>query len=117
MLITHYYAVALFAAALTAAWLFQPRSRTQITTFGAMVAWTLVALLGDQTTVFDPAIEEVVTTNNSSEIAVQTAGRMVEAPVPDEVRLFAGLWGLLSALALILHIMGVYPPAMDQDNG
>lgn len=113
MLITHYYALALFAGALTAAWLFRPRERTQVTTFGAFVAWSLVAWLGGTVESFDEAIQTIETTDGGDEIAVQTAGELVATPVPDEIRLFALLWALLSALALILYQWGVYPPETD----
>jgi hypothetical protein len=95
MLLTHLYAVAGAGALLTAAWLFKPDERTQVTTLGAFFAWSLVGLLG-------------------ANAEVATAGELITAPLPPEFRYFAALWALLSALALILHVWGVYPP---QDSG
>lgn len=92
MLLTHFYAIASAGALLTAAWLFRPEERTQVTTIGAFFAWGLTALLGGDT-------------------EVATGGSLLAAPVPDELRLFAALWALLSGLALLLHVWGVYPPA------
>jgi hypothetical protein len=109
MLLIHYYALATGAAALTAAWLFRPRERTAVTSLGAFLAWSLTALLGGSTERFDGAVETVETVNNTT-LAVQQSGTTVAAPVPDEVRLLAALWALLSALALVLYVLGVYPP-------
>jgi hypothetical protein len=114
MLITHYYALVAIAGALTAAYLFRPRERTQITSFGAFVAWALAALLGDQVEIFDGSVQQIETAPNGTELAVQTTGELVAAPVPDEIRYFSALWALVSALALILYIWGVYPPETDQ---
>jgi hypothetical protein len=91
MLLTHYYAVAGAAALLTAAWLLRPGERTQITTLGAFLSWGLTALLGGDT-------------------EVATGGQILAAPVPDEARLFAALWAILSGLALVLYVWGAYPP-------
>ena len=109
MLLIHYYAVALFAGALTAAWLFKPTERTAVTTFGAFVAWGLTALTGNDVERFDHSVETVETVNNTT-LAVAQAGTTVPAPVPAEMRYFATLWALLSGLALILFVLGVYPP-------
>jgi len=109
MLLIHYYAIAVFAGALTAAWLFLPTERTAVTSFGALVAWGLVALTGGDVERFDASIETVQTVNNTT-LAVAEAGTTVPAPVPAEVRYFATLWALLSALALVLFVLGVYPP-------
>lgn len=114
MLLTHYYALVAIAGALTAAYLFKPRERTQITAFGAFVGWSLAALFGDQVAVFDGQIEQIKTAPNGTELAVQTTGELVAAPVPDEMRYFAAMWAVISALALILYIWGVYPPETDQ---
>jgi hypothetical protein len=95
MLLTHYYAIAACAGLLTGAWLFRPQERTAITTLGAFLAWGLVGLLGGDT-------------------EVATGGSVLAAPVPDEIRLFATLWALLSALALVLYVWGVYPPASEE---
>jgi len=110
MLLTHLYAVAGAGALLTAAWLFKPDARTQITTLTAFFAWSLVALFGGDAEIFDATNETIRTAPNGTELAVETTGEFVAAPLPAEFRYFAGLWALLSALALILHIWGVYPP-------
>jgi len=95
MLLTHYYAIAGAGALLTAAWLFRPTDRTQVTTIGAFFAWGLAALLG-------------------GDVEVASGGSLLAAPVPDEIRLFAALWAVLSALALVLYVWGVYPPQSEQ---
>lgn len=95
MLIAHFYAIAGAGVLLTAAWLFRPEERTQVTTIGAFFAWGLTALLGGDT-------------------EVATGGSLLAAPVPEELRLFAALWALLSGLALLLHVWGVYPPASEE---
>jgi hypothetical protein len=113
MLLTHYYAIAVAAVLLTGAWLFRPEARTAITTLGAFLAWGLVALLGGATeTHADSGAELVNHTNGTT--AVATGDQLVAAPVPDEIRLFAALWALLSGLALILYVWGVYPPESEQ---
>jgi hypothetical protein len=109
MLLAHYYALATGATLLTAAWLFRPRERVRVTTLGGFLAWGLVALLGDSTEVYDEAIQETATVNNTT-VAVQTTGELVSAPVPDELRFFAAFWAILSALTLLLAVWGVYPP-------
>jgi hypothetical protein len=114
MLLTHLYAVAGAGALLTAAWLFKPDERTQVTTLGAFFAWSLVGLLGGNAEIYDASNETVKTAPNGTELAVETTGEFVAAPLPPEFRYFAALWALLSALALILHVWGVYPP---QDSG
>ena len=117
MLLSHLYALAGAGALLTAAWLFRPRERTQVTTLTAFFAWTLVALLGDDTEVFDHSVETIQTAPNGTELAVETTGELVAAPLPDEMRYFAALWALLSAAALILHVgWGAYPPTDTTDN-
>jgi hypothetical protein len=116
MLLTHYYALAGAAALLTAAWLFRPRDRTQVTTLTAFFAWSLTALLGGDTEVFDASNETITTAPNGTELAVETAGEFVAAPVPAEVRYFAALWALLSGLALILYVWGVYPPTNGDEE-
>lgn len=95
MLIAHFYAIASAAVLCTGAWLFKPEERTQVTTIGAFFAWGLTALLGGET-------------------EVASGGSILAAPVPEEIRLFAALWALLSGLALILHVWGVYPPASEE---
>jgi len=109
MLLIHFYGIAVFAGALTAAWLFRPTERTAVTSFGAFVGWGLTALTGGDVERFDPSIEAVETVNNTT-LAVAEAGTTVPAPVATEVRYFAALWALLSALALILYVLGIYPP-------
>lgn len=114
MLLTHYYVLVALAAVLTGAWLFAPRKRTQITSLGAFIGWSVAALTGDSVEVFDGNVEEVVVNNSTNTaLAVQQPGEFVAAPVSDELRLFFALWALLSALALILYIWGVYPPTDD----
>jgi len=99
MLLTHYYAIATAAVLLTGAWLFRPTERTQITTLGAFFAWGLTGLLGGDT-------------------EVASGGSVLAAPVPEEMRLFAALWAVLSALALVLYVWGVYPPqSTDRPDG
>jgi phosphate/sulfate permease len=100
MLLTHFYALAGAGALLTAAWLFRPRTSTEVTTLTAFFTWSLVALLGD-------------------ELIVATAGELVAAPLPAEARFFAALWAILSAAALVLHVVwDAYPPdsRMESDN-
>ena len=114
MLLIHYYAVALFAGALTAAWLFRPRERTQVTTLTALVAWALAAVLGGDVEVFDASNETVVgNVSDGTAVAVETSGQLVAAPIPTPVRWLFGLFALLSGLAAILYVVGVYPPATD----
>jgi len=109
MITIHYYAVVLGASALTAAWLFKPEERTAVTTLGAFISWTLAAVFGDNVERFDHSAETVETVNNTT-LAVEGAGTLVAAPVPTEFRLFALLWAVLSMLALILYVLGGYPP-------
>jgi hypothetical protein len=109
MLVIHFYALATLAGACTAAWLFAPEQRTAVTSLTAFLGWTLTALLGGDVERFDHSAETVETVNNTT-LAVEGAGTLVAAPVPTEARLFALLWALLSALALILYVLGVYPP-------
>lgn len=116
MLLTHYYAIAVAAALLTAAWLFKPEARTALTTLGAFLAWGLVALLGGATQVYADAgamINETQT-GNEDYVVVPQGEQLVAAPVPDELRMFAVMWALLSALALLLYVWGVYPPDDEQ---
>ena len=111
MLLIHYYALAGAGALLTAAWLFRPHERTQVTTLTAFFSWTLVALLGDDVEIYDATNETIQTAPNGTELAVQTTGELVATPLPTEVRFFAALWAILSALALVLHVVwGAYPP-------
>jgi len=119
MLLIHYYALAGAGALLTAAWLFRPRVSTEATTLTAFFAWSLVALLGNETEVFDPSVETIRTAPNGTELAVETTGELVAAPMPAEARFFAALWAILSAVALILHVVwGAYPPdsRTESDN-
>jgi hypothetical protein len=110
MLLAHYYAIATAAVLLTAAWLFRPEARTQVTTLTAFLAWGMTALLGGDTETYVDAGATVQTANNTT-LAVPQGATLTGAPVPEEIRLFATLWALLSALALLLHVWGVYPPA------
>ena len=116
MLLTHLYAIAGAGALLTAAWLFKPDERTQVTTLTAFFAWSLVGLLGGDAEIYDATNETIQTAPNGTELAVQTTGEFVAAPLPAEFRYFAGLWALLSILALILHVWGVYPPRDDGEE-
>jgi len=113
MLLAHYYAVAIAATLLTAAWLFQPDARTAVTTLGAFLAWGLTALFGGDTEVYATRPAAVETVNNTT-VAVPQGEALTAAPVPGEFRLFATLWALLSALALLLYVWGVYPPADER---
>lgn len=112
MILAHYYAVATAGVLLTAAWLFRPQERTQLTTLGAFLAWALTALLGGSTETYTDA-GATVETVNSTTLAVAQGETLTAAPVPEELRLFAVLWAVLSALALLLHVWGVYPPQTD----
>jgi hypothetical protein len=114
MLLTHYYAIAACAGLLTGAWLFRPQERTAITTLGAFLAWGLTALLGGATETYADAGGELRQAADDSYHAVSVGEELVAAPVPDEIRLFATLWALLSALALVLYVWGVYPPASEE---
>lgn len=113
MLLAHYYAIAVAAVLLTAAWLFKPEDRTAITTLGAFLAWGVTALTGGSTETYADDGATLTTANNSTYVVPQ-GDALVAAPVPDEVRLFAVLWGVLSALALMLYVWGVYPPASEE---
>ena len=112
MLLTHYYALALAGALLTGAWLFVPRARLQVTTLASLLVWFLLALLGGDTETV--AQNETVrtlgneTTGNVTYVAVSSP-EFVAAPVPAEFRYLAAFFGLLSGLALILGVWGVYP--------
>jgi len=113
MLVSHYYALALAGALLTGAWLFKPDQRLQVTSLAALLAWFLVALFGGETQRL--ATNETVETVNNTTLAVASP-EFVAAPVPPEFRYFAAFLGLLSGLALILGIWGVYPPQEDYDG-
>ena len=60
MLATHYYILVALAGALTAAWLFRPRERTQVTAFGALLSWGLAAVLGGAVEIYDGTNETIV---------------------------------------------------------
>jgi hypothetical protein len=114
MLATHYYLLVLLAGALTAAWLFRPRDRTQVTAFGALFGWGLAAVFGGDVEIYDASNETVVgNVSNGTAVAVDTTGQFVAAPVVAPVRWLFGLLALLSALAGILYVVGVYPPTTD----
>jgi hypothetical protein len=114
MLLTHYYAIAVAAVLLTAAWLFAPEARTALTTLGAFLAWGLVALLGGSTQTYADSGAELQQAGDNTYHAVAIGEELVAAPVPDELRLFAVMWALLSVLALTLYVWGVYPPDSEQ---
>jgi len=114
MLLLHYYALVAGAGLLTGSWLFRSQARTAVTTIGAFLAWALAALLGGDTETYRDAGATLQEASDGSFHAVAQGETLVSAPVPEEIRLFATLWALLSALALILTVWGVYPP--DDDN-
>ena len=115
MLLAHYYALVGGGVLLTVAWLYRPDARTAITTLGAFLAWALTAFLGGQTETYTDAGANVSYVNGS-DIVVPQGETLTAAPVPEEIRLFATLWALLSALALVLYVWGVYPPTTDTDT-
>jgi len=115
MLATHYYLLILLAGALTGAWLFRPRERTQVTAFGALLTWGLAAVLGGDVEVFDATNETIVgNVSAGTAVAVETSGQLVAAPVPTPVRWVFGLFAVLSALAGLLYVLGVYPPESEE---
>lgn len=114
MLLIHYYALALATVLLTGAWLFRPEDRTVVTTLGAFIGWGLLALLGDATEAYADAGAELQQADDDTYHAVAMGEELVAAPVPDEIRIFALLWALLSALALVLYVAGVYPPSDER---
>ena len=117
MLATHYYALLVLAGALTAAWLYRPRERTQVSTFGALLAWGLAAVLGGDVEIYDATNETVVgNVSNGTAVAVDTTGQFVAAPVPTSARYVFGLFAVLSALAGLLYVLGVYPPVTDEPD-
>jgi len=107
MLLIHYYALALAGALLAGAWLFLPRARLQITTLSSLLVWFLLALLGGQT---ETVVQNETVTNVSNTTLAVSSPELMAAPVPTEFRYFAAFLGLLSGLAFILGIWGVYPP-------
>ena len=113
MLLAHYYALVGGAVLLTIGWLFRPDARTALTSLGAFLAWGLTALLGGATETYTDAGATVTTVNNTT-LAVPQGETLTTAPVPEEIRLFATLWALLSVLALMLYVWGVYPPADER---
>ena len=110
VLLAHYLAITAGAVVLTGAWLFKPEDRTAITTLGAFLAWGLTALLGGSVTTYADQGAVLRTPTNDTALAVAQGDALVGAAVPDAVRLFAALWAVLSALALVLYVQGVYPP-------
>jgi hypothetical protein len=114
MLWLHYYAIAGAGVLLTVAWLLRPGERTQITALGAFFAWGLTALLGGNVEVYADAGGELQEASDGTYHAVATGEELVAAPVPDEIRLFAALWAILSGLALVLYVWGVYPPGSEE---
>jgi len=117
VLASHYYALVALAGALTAAWMFRPQQRTQVTTLTALVAWGLAAVLGAGVEVFDPTNETIVgNVSAGTAVAVESTGHFIAAPIPNAVRWLFGLLALLSGLAGILHVAGVYPPVTNETN-
>jgi hypothetical protein len=116
VLLAHYVAITAGAVVLTGAWLFKPEDRTAITTLGAFLAWGLTALLGGSVTTYADQGAVLRTPTNDTALAVAQGDALVGAAVPDGVRLFAALWAVLSALALVLYVQGVYPPTEDFEN-
>jgi len=116
VLLAHYVAITAGAVVLTGAWLFKPEDRTAITTLGAFLAWGLTALLGGSVTAYRDQGAVLRTPTNDTALAVAQGDALVGAAVPDGVRLFAALWAVLSALALVLYVQGVYPPTEDFEN-
>jgi hypothetical protein len=112
MILAHYYALVTIAAVTTGAWLFKPEERTAVTTLAAFLGWGLAALTGDSTEQRVDAGAELVNHTNGT-TAVAQGEQYVAAPVPDEFRLFMTLFALLSALALLLYVWGVYPPESE----
>jgi hypothetical protein len=111
MILAHYYALLAIAVLLTGAWLFRPENRTAVTTAGAFFSWGLLALLGGSTEVYRRAGERVVVNaSTSTALSVERPAELVASPVPDSLRFFFLLWSILSALALVLFVLGVYPP-------
>jgi len=51
--------------------------------------------------------------SDGTAVAVETTGQLVAAPVPTPVRWLFGLFAVLSALAGLLYVLGVYPPTTD----
>jgi hypothetical protein len=77
-------------------------------------------VLGGDVEVFDGTNETIVgNVSDGTAVAVETTGQFVAAPVPVSVRWLFGLFALLSGLAAILYVAGVYPPATDDaiDSG
>ncbi len=98
MLLTIWLVFVTLAVACTAAWLFLPTSRTSVTTFVAMVAWGLTAVESDA-------------------ITVVSSGQTLTIATPAHARYLLGLLALLSALALVLYQIGVYPPTVVDEYG
>jgi hypothetical protein len=112
MLLIHYYALATGAVLASAAWLFRPEERTAVTSLAAFLGWALAALTGGRTETYRHAGDELNTSTNTT-VAVSKGEQLVAAPVPDEVRYLMTLFALLSVLALLLYIWGVYPPESE----
>jgi hypothetical protein len=96
MLQEYYFGLALLAGATTVAWLFR-RERITVTSFIAFVSWIVLAVYG-----------------GSVQKESGCCGATSEAAVPIEIRGLLFALGLLSIFALVLHQLGVYPPATDQ---
>lgn len=115
MLLAHYYALVTGAVLLTAATLYRAPERTAVTALGSFLAWSLAALIGDETETYADAGAAVETVNDTT-LAVAQGEELVAAPVPDQIRYFAALWALLSVAILILYVWGTYPPR-DENPG
>lgn len=96
MMQTHWLVVVAIAGASTAAWLYRPRERTAIATLAAFLSWLLAAFSGGD-------IETV--TDSGSTVAV---------PAAFELRMLMTAFAVLSAVALLLYVAGVYPPTVDE---
>lgn len=114
MLATHYSVLIVLAGAATAGWLFRPNKRTQVTSLASFVAWSLAAVLGGDVYVVDTTNETLVgNVSNGTAVAVEGSAELVATPLPASVRWLFGLLAVLSALAGVLYVLGVYPPTTD----
>lgn len=114
MLLLHYYALVTVAVGATGAWLFRPQERTAVTTLAGFLSWGLAALVGADTETHADAGAELVNHTNGT-TAVAQGEQLVSVPVPAEIRLLQTLFALLSVLALLLYIWGVYPPESSEN--
>ena len=84
-------ALGVFALVMTLAWLFVDTRRVTVTTGLAFGAWATMALTGGDVT------------------RVLEDGTRLATDIP-ELQYISAALALLSALALILHVFGHYPP-------